>query len=48
MGPTHFWPGTHTKLAHRHFEEDPKGFLEARRPVAPLLNAGAKSKSSQA
>ena len=40
MGPTHFWPQTHTTHAHDHFEEDPKAFLEAHAPLAPLLNAG--------
>lgn len=40
MGPTHFWPGTNTAVAHRRFEGDPQGFLETLQPAAPLLKAG--------
>ncbi|CAK9078934.1 Hypothetical protein SCF082_LOCUS37683 [Durusdinium trenchii] len=39
MGPTHFWPGTNTPVAHRRFEDDP-GCLEAVPLAAPLLQAG--------
>lgn len=40
MGPTHFWPGTNTTVAHRRFEGDPQGFLDTLQPAAPLLKAG--------
>eukprot|EP00439_Symbiodinium_sp_Y106_P005396 s2511_g1.t1 len=40
MGPVHFWPGTNTPLAHEHFEQGPREFLDQREPAAPLLKAG--------
>ncbi|CAE7948299.1 unnamed protein product, partial [Symbiodinium sp. KB8] len=40
MGPLHFWPGTNTPLAHEHFEQAPREFLDQREPAAPLLKAG--------
>lgn len=40
MGPTHFLPGTNTKIAHDHFEANPLEFVESLKPTAAVLEAG--------
>eukprot|EP00930_Biecheleria_cincta_P088775 TRINITY_DN78025_c0_g1_i1.p1 TRINITY_DN78025_c0_g1~~TRINITY_DN78025_c0_g1_i1.p1 ORF type:complete len:437 (-),score=66.44 TRINITY_DN78025_c0_g1_i1:11-1321(-) len=40
MGPTHFLPGTNTKIAHEQFEANPGEFVESLKPTAAVLEAG--------
>jgi len=40
MGPTIFWPGTNTAVAHERFAADGIGFLEGTKSAAAMLSAG--------